>query len=202
MPQLSTITPPHKTSPPTPRSNAYRALDCGAGIGRITSSVLLPLFPLVDLVEPVPSFLAAAKKHAAEGREGWKLTKTAPPGGVVRQVRLWQAGLQYFDPARPAVAVEGGKVELVAKVGEGDWPEEKEDWEGERGLDVCWIQWCVGHLSHDQLVAFLRRAHKALRRGEGGEVEGFIVVKENVCKDEDGDGVGALFDEDDSSTTR
>jgi hypothetical protein len=30
----------------------FRALDCGAGIGRVTSTVLLPLFDLVDLVEP------------------------------------------------------------------------------------------------------------------------------------------------------
>jgi len=204
IPQLSTITPPHLSSPPTPRSTPYRALDCGAGIGRITSSVLLPLFPIVDLVEPVPSFLAAANKHAAEAREGWKLTKVAPPGGVVRQVRLWQAGLQYFDPspARMATGVEGGKVELVAKVGEGEWPDEAEEWEGQKGLDVCWVQWCVGHLSHDQLVAFLKRAKAALRRGQAGEVEGFVVVKENVCKDDDGDGAGALFDEDDSSTTR
>lgn len=114
----------------------------------------------------------------------------------MRQVRLWRAGLQYFDPARPGAAVEGGEVELAGKVGEGEWEE------GAAGLDVCWAQWCVGHLSHDQLVGFLRRAHKALRRGPGGEVEGFIVVKENVCKDDDGDGAGALFDEDDSSTTR
>lgn len=156
---------------------------------RITSSVLLPLFPLVDAVEPVPSFLQAAVKHAEEGREGWKLLKSG------RQVRLWQAGLQYFDPAAMATPVDGGKVELFAKLGDGEWPEDE-------GLDVCWIQWCVGHLSHDQFVAFLRRAHGALRRTEGGKVEGFIVVKENICKDDDGDGAGALFDEDDSSTTR
>lgn len=29
-----------------------RALDCGAGIGRVTKYVLLPFFDVVDIVEP------------------------------------------------------------------------------------------------------------------------------------------------------
>jgi len=39
-----------------------RALDCGAGIGRITTNLLLPLFNTVDLVEQNNSFVEEAKK--------------------------------------------------------------------------------------------------------------------------------------------
>jgi protein N-terminal methyltransferase len=39
-----------------------RALDCGAGIGRISSGVLIEKFHYVDLVEPVSHFIDEAKK--------------------------------------------------------------------------------------------------------------------------------------------
>lgn len=38
-----------------------RALDCGAGIGRVSKRLLLPLFSEVDLVEQNPAFLEKAK---------------------------------------------------------------------------------------------------------------------------------------------
>ncbi|GAM17724.1 hypothetical protein SAMD00019534_008990, partial [Acytostelium subglobosum LB1] len=38
-----------------------RALDCGAGIGRVTKNLLLPLFETVDLLEQNPAFLDEAK---------------------------------------------------------------------------------------------------------------------------------------------
>lgn len=56
-----------------------------------------------------------------------------------------------------------------------------------------------GHLSDDELVAFLKRSRAALRQQPtGGPCEGYILLKENVCKDE----TERLFDEDDSSYTR
>ncbi|GCB77188.1 N-terminal Xaa-Pro-Lys N-methyltransferase 1 isoform X2 [Scyliorhinus torazame] len=42
------------------------ALDCGAGIGRITKRLLLPLFKVVDMVDVTESFLAKAKAHLGE----------------------------------------------------------------------------------------------------------------------------------------
>lgn len=62
------------------------------------------------------------------------------------------------------------------------------------------IQWCVGHLSNSELVEFLQRSQKALRTSKEKGVEGFIVVKENTCKNTEVDGM--LFDDDDSSITR
>lgn len=63
------------------------------------------------------------------------------------------------------------------------------------------IQWCIGHLSDAELVTFLQRSQKALRRSEFG-LEGYIVLKENICRDDTAEGAGALFDDDDSSITR
>ena len=40
-----------------------RALDCGAGIGRVSKRVLLPLFSEVDLVEQNQAFLEKAKMY-------------------------------------------------------------------------------------------------------------------------------------------
>lgn len=56
----------------------------------------------------------------------------------------------------------------------------------------------LGHMSHEDLVNFLRKAKKALREGD----DHYIFVKENCCDDAPG-GVGQEFlDEEDSSLTR
>ncbi|GAA5822723.1 hypothetical protein JCM11251_004356 [Rhodosporidiobolus azoricus] len=214
LPQLSTITPPHLTQPSSassasPRpSRPFRALDCGAGIGRVTSTVLLALFDTVDLVEPVPSFVERAKNNALEGKEGWAHLHPSKTGAPPKKgVRIWKAGLQHFDPICPTRPVGGGKVELFATVG-GDaaaWvdPGRELDVKGGEGYDIVMIQWCIGHLSDDELVTFLLRSRAALRQSAEGKCEGFIVLKENVCKDSDGiNGNGRLFDDDDSSITR
>lgn len=57
--------------------------------------------------------------------------------------------------------------------------------------DLVWTQWCLGHLSDDQVVGYLERCKGVLTPA------GVIVVKENLSTgDED------LFDETDSSVTR
>ncbi|KAK3145893.1 hypothetical protein QOZ80_3BG0258860 [Eleusine coracana subsp. coracana] len=43
------------------------ALDCGSGIGRVTKNLLLRHFNEVDLVEPVPHFLEAARENLTGG---------------------------------------------------------------------------------------------------------------------------------------
>lgn len=42
------------------------ALDCGAGIGRISKRLLLPLFKTVDLVDVTQEFLDKAKTYLGE----------------------------------------------------------------------------------------------------------------------------------------
>jgi len=44
------------------------ALDCGAGIGRVTKNLLLPLFQEVDMVEQSAAFLEEAKKFVNSER--------------------------------------------------------------------------------------------------------------------------------------
>ncbi|XP_064649211.1 N-terminal Xaa-Pro-Lys N-methyltransferase 1-B-like [Lineus longissimus] len=48
------------------RTGSKRVLDCGAGIGRITKRLLMPLFETVDLVEQDPAFVAKGKENLAE----------------------------------------------------------------------------------------------------------------------------------------
>lgn len=73
-----------------------------------------------------------------------------------------------------------------------------ESWEPAAGTayDLVWNQWCLGHLTDAQLVAYLRKCGALLRRGEGGRVAGWVVVKENLTRVED------VYDEVDSSVTR
>ena len=65
---------------------------------------------------------------------------------------------------------------------------------GEGGVvyGLVWNQWCVGHLTDAQLVAYLGRCRDALDP-DGG----LIVVKENLST-----GDGDIYDELDSSVTR
>lgn len=51
------------------KTGSVCALDCGAGIGRITKRLLLPLFSTVDLVDVTEEFLEQAKTYLAEGGE-------------------------------------------------------------------------------------------------------------------------------------
>lgn len=69
-----------------------------------------------------------------------------------------------------------------------------EEWQPKEGdkYDLVWIQWCLGHLTDDQLVQFLERCKAVL-----APTDGLIVVKENVTS-----GADEIFDEQDSAVTR
>jgi protein N-terminal methyltransferase len=77
--------------------------------------------------------------------------------------------------------------------------------DAESGYDVIWCQWCLGHLSDFDLIAFLKRSQEALRTLisiTDIRTKPLIIVKENTCCDlPDGRGV-TVFDEQDSSVTR
>lgn len=66
------------------KTDNRRALDCGAGIGRITKRLLLPMFQNVDLVELNQKFLDAAHRFIGES--------------VSRVDRFICSGLQDFNP--------------------------------------------------------------------------------------------------------
>lgn len=60
------------------------ALDCGAGIGRVTKTLLLPLFGVVDMVDVTEDFLVKAKTYL--GEEGKRVRN------------FFCCGLQDFSP--------------------------------------------------------------------------------------------------------
>ncbi|XP_005413683.1 PREDICTED: N-terminal Xaa-Pro-Lys N-methyltransferase 1 isoform X3 [Chinchilla lanigera] len=66
------------------RPGTSYALDCGAGIGRITKRLLLPLFEVVDMVDVTEDFLAKAKTYL--GEEGKRVRN------------YFCCGLQDFSP--------------------------------------------------------------------------------------------------------
>lgn len=163
-----------------PSAKIGRAVDCGAGIGRITKGLLVKVADTVDVVEPIPKFADEVKmlKGQIEG-----------VGDV------YVEGLESWTPP------EGRRYGLI------------------------WNQWCLGHLTDGQLIEYLRRVKGALTGDNTGmrendaslsngehntngkgkqydtssiEEKGWIMVKENLSKEKDGD----IFDEQDSSVTR
>ncbi|KAG8935673.1 hypothetical protein FRC02_006949 [Tulasnella sp. 418] len=161
-----------------------RALEIGAGIGRVTSSVLLHLIDDIVTIEPVHKFV----EKAIEDSIRWKGIKDKK-----KSVTFMRGALQGFDPTK---RLDDQEIDFHChRVGyEG---------EDEEGFDVVWCQWALGHLSNADLVRFLKQSKKTLRASQSGKQRenGVIVVKENVCSDEKG-GPAIVFDPEDSSLTR
>ncbi|KAF8892541.1 methyltransferase domain-containing protein [Infundibulicybe gibba] len=198
-PELCTVSSSIKPlSNPFPESYRPRALDVGAGIGRVTADVLLHLVSDVVLVEPVGPFVQEA---LSRGRASTDLGLTLIPSinqpawpGIADQsksVTFIQDVLQSFDPRAPHRST------FLDRVG---YHPERPLSEIEMGFDVIWCQWCLGHLSDDDLVSFFCRCREALREREKGR--SLIVVKENLCWDSASGGPETLFDKTDSSLTR
>ncbi|EFN51806.1 hypothetical protein CHLNCDRAFT_27478 [Chlorella variabilis] len=67
------------------------ALDCGAGVGRVSEQLLLHHFQEVDLVEPSAHLLDTARKSlGGRGKHGW-------PRGH-KAVNFYQAGIEQHHP--------------------------------------------------------------------------------------------------------
>lgn len=70
------------------RAGCHRVLDCGAGIGRISKHLFLPVFENIDLVELNQNFLNQAKTEFPTLPDGHKLD------------RCYCSGLQDFTPGK------------------------------------------------------------------------------------------------------
>ncbi|TXT10659.1 hypothetical protein VHUM_02164 [Vanrija humicola] len=222
LPQLHTFDSPLTPNPPPRPAYRLTALDVGAGIGRVTNKVLLPLFDDVVLAEPVKHFIEEAERAASAGE--WR---ELPRNGRVRDEeeakenarrvaefnkgrgkRVWfsRVGLQQLNPAYPARGVEESSV----VVGDALMGDEGAFGDAETAVqyDVIWCQWCLGHMTHADLVAFLRRAKASLRVDTDIAEEAspygapLIVVKENCCEDGPDGKANEFLDEEDSSLTR
>ncbi|KAH7889224.1 AdoMet dependent proline di-methyltransferase-domain-containing protein [Phlebopus sp. FC_14] len=190
--------------PPTPAPHTRtRALDVGAGIGRVTSDVLLPLVSDVVLLEPVDPFIRTALERcqnsaslpSSHNDSGYAMGWEGMWDGR-KSVSFFKGPLQAFDPERPQDGAEVlGRVGFLGGEGSGGGDGDGDDTMS--GFDIVWCQWCLGHLDDDELVAFLGRSKKALRGPRS-----MIVVKENLCSQKVADEPRAVFDEQDSSLTR
>jgi len=199
LPFLCTVPSAIRPLKPTPKPPNYRirALDVGAGVGRVTSDVLLHLTHDVVLLEPVPPFITEAFRRGTESELGtlkedksharWKGIESKE-----KSVTFVRGTLQEFDPSHP-LGSGSGAMELLGRVGHKP---ENDDTDSQ--FDVIWCQWCLGHLSDPDLIAFFKRCRKALRNAD----ESVIVVKENLCFDSDDGQPATVFDESDSSLTR
>ncbi|ORY23610.1 AdoMet dependent proline di-methyltransferase-domain-containing protein [Naematelia encephala] len=193
IPSLGTFPNPLTPSPPPTPSHRLTALDVGAGIGRVSRHVLLPLFEDVITVEPVGKFIDEGYRQGRD-REWADLQRQKESG---RGKRVWfvKGGLQTLDPRYPAK--NGEVVGVVGEARGGDTVAFGEA-EAEVVYDAIWCQWCLGHMSTPDLITFFKKAQSALR----DNTESFVFVKENCCDDAPG-GTGQEFlDEEDSSLTR
>ncbi|KXS12917.1 hypothetical protein M427DRAFT_71685 [Gonapodya prolifera JEL478] len=75
-----------------------RVCDCGAGIGRVTSTFLLPRFRHIDLVEVSQHFLDAARESLREQLQGPQ--DTAGDGVAQEWLVFVRSGLQEWMPER------------------------------------------------------------------------------------------------------
>ena len=198
LPELSIVPSAIRPLDAKPLTKRVRAVEVGAGIGRVTSSVLLHLVHDVVLLEPVEHFVkeALARVVADTHAKGeWKGVKDG-----TKSVTVVQGTLQAFDPRIPIS--EQDQCAILGKAGFSD--NESPEQTPAAGFDVIWCQWCLGHLSDDELVAFFRRSKEALRSpGKGtSELDGLIVVKENLCSEAISGEPRTVFDASDSSLTR
>lgn len=146
LPSLSVIKSPADQGTEAHHMGRRRALDVGAGIGRVTKTVLLPfapvsglpgassdgtscsLFDRVDIVEPVGALIQKARLDAPSWPE-------VSGGSRRRGIRLWQTTMQDFDPRHALKASHGDQV--FHEVGATD------GWQECEGYDVIWCQWQV-----------------------------------------------------------
>lgn len=155
-----------------------RGVDCGAGIGRVTEGFLRNVCETVDVVEPVGKFAEVIRQGPLMRRK--KKTAVTPTATT-------ETDNEPTEDVEKAAGEDGeGVIENIYVTGLESWlPTEK--------YDLIWNQWCVGHLTDSQLMAYLQRAAEALTPN------GIMVLKENISTDPNGEDI---YDELDSSVTR
>eukprot|EP00968_Pinguiococcus_pyrenoidosus_P012955 scaffold1160_cov261-Pinguiococcus_pyrenoidosus.AAC.2 len=190
-----------------PQLGSQKAVECGAGIGRVVKGLLLEHFEHVELVEPSPRLLKAAEAYVAPGSGGGSGSGSGSGSksgsGEAEKRRSGEAEKRRRREAealsRVSFVWESGnkKQEKVPEAGRDDPNPSCDDGIGmqeysppERSLDLVWVQWAIGHLTDADFFSFLRRCERALRPG------GVVCLKENCSAS------GHLVDSEDSSITR
>ncbi|KAI0971055.1 AdoMet dependent proline di-methyltransferase-domain-containing protein [Xylaria arbuscula] len=168
-----------------------RALEGGAGIGRITNGLLLDLAETVDVVEPISKFTDALAKRDGVGRifnlglEEWRPGE----GGDLSYDVVWN---QWCLGHLTDIQLEEYllRVSIIST---------------RRSFSTLPLQLLapveINFRFHASAISLIRevkmKCKSVLSTGEDGKVSGVIVVKENTTTGEED-----LFDEVDSSVTR
>ncbi|KAF2741974.1 hypothetical protein M011DRAFT_413478 [Sporormia fimetaria CBS 119925] len=172
-------------------------------------------FPQTSRIDLLGSrnFLTKLRRKYSPGKQALPpLRRVADCGAGIGRITKGLL-MQVADQVDVVEPVKKFTDELIASVQEAGAEEQKaklghifnaglQDWVPEPGAyDLIWNQWCLGHLTDAQLVAYLVRCRDGLRRGDVGEPNknAYIVVKENLSTDiwqKD------IFDAEDSSVTR
>ena len=158
--------------------------------------MLLHLVQDVVILEPVDHFVREAHKRVSQAKHAQGEWKGISDGS--KSVTVLKGTLQDFDPSKP---IDGSNATSLGRIGYSP-PDDAPD--ADTGFDIIWCQWCLGHLRDPELVEFFQRAQAALRssRKGTGDLEGIIVVKENLCSEPVEGEARRVFDPDDSSFTR
>ncbi|KAH8894817.1 hypothetical protein GQ53DRAFT_744226 [Thozetella sp. PMI_491] len=151
-------------------------------------------FPQVSRID-LQSSRNLLAKFGIGTKPGLSKVKTALEGGAgigrITEGLLLNVAEQVdvVEPIAKFTANLQGKagVRHVFNMGLEQWQPRDDD-----VYDLIWTQWCVGHLTDEQLVQYLGRCKTVLRPGSG-----LLVLKENLSTDPND-----IFDESDSSVTR
>ncbi|UYV63243.1 NTMT1 [Cordylochernes scorpioides] len=167
-----------------------RALDCGAGIGRVSKLLLLPLFDKVDLVEQNEEFLRQVPEHVGdESQEKLGEMFCSAQSLVLPRVLIFVFPIPITPPMSDPSTFLLPFCDLHKEV--GVWAGLQDFTPEPEHYDLIWCQWVTGYLTDEDLAAFLHRCKKALKPN------GIIVIKDNLTSTGEVD-----TDHDDSSVTR
>lgn len=194
---MATTTPANSVTAQAPAPDSLINTDNGRQYWEAVSADLdgmLGGFPYVSKVDLQGSknFLA---KLGIGSKQGLRTVESALEGGagigrITEGLLLNVArNVDVVEPIAKFTATLDGVagVRSISNIG-------LEEWEPQAGTayDLVWTQWCLGHLTDDEVVLYLKRCKAALTPETG-----LIVVKENLSSGEDD-----LFDTLDSSVTR
>ena len=144
------------------------------------------------------NFLAKLRRQHGTGSDQRLLSRSADCGAGIGRITagFLSKVCEIVDIVEPiqkfAVEVKEAKMAGSGKVG-NMYIKGLEDWNPDEQYDLMWNQWCLGHLTDEQLVAYLERCKRVIADG------GWIVAKENMSTDQNGED---MFDKVDSSITR
>lgn len=217
------------TTPPDAAIDQSAALTYWNSIPSTVNGMLggFPHISRIDL-QGSANFLSKLRRQTRSPAAASPLPRAADCGAGIGRIthgflRSVARTVDVVEPVRKFT--EQLVVEGTAVAGKGEVGEVRnlglQDWTPEKGVyNLIWNQWCLGHLTDVQLVAYLRRCKEGLAEplnaGDGedaggkeskeeskGESKAFagawIVVKENMSTDPGG---WDIFDDEDSSVTR